>query len=122
MKGIDALPGRGRETDMQARLQVCGHGPCAGEDPEGSRFLAIAKRGLTGADAGVTQRLQCRVVEFACLREVADANGDMVDHSWIALSAPARRKPVKAGRRSQKIYVQREIERLGKIAIFEPWH
>src|SRR6266576_6543645 len=50
-------------------------------DPIYNRASPIPERAIGLAEAFVSQRLQCCVVELLRSRNVADANRDMIDHN-----------------------------------------
>jgi hypothetical protein len=52
-------------------------------DPEGDGVASVAERSLALAETFVAKRLHRRVVEAFRFCDVADADGDVVDHSLL---------------------------------------
>src|SRR5271170_3401867 len=86
MERRDARPVRGGKAEMQARLRVVGDRTLGGTNPESDAFLAVAQRALVGAETGKSKRLQRRVVKALGLRDVANADRNVIQHMcprWV---------------------------------------
>ena len=75
----------GGEAKVQARPRVVGDRTLGGIDPETDAFLAVTERALVGAEASKSQRLQRRVVKALGLRDVANADRNMIDHFLFSI-------------------------------------
>src|SRR5258707_3084661 len=91
VKGVDAFPRRGREAKMQPGLRIGRNRTWAGTDPECDLFLAVAERALRRAKTRVADRLERSVVECLGFRNVANADGDVIDHVALLRGCPHMR-------------------------------
>src|SRR5882672_1177121 len=91
VKGIDAFPRRGREAKMQPGLRIGRNRIWAGADPECDLLVAVAERALRRAQTRVADRLERSVVECLGLRNVANADGDVIDHVALLRWCPHMR-------------------------------
>src|SRR6187399_1912678 len=80
VKRRDALARRRIEAEVQAGRGVGRDRLVAGRNPQRDRILAVAERGVAGAEAGVAERIQCRVVEPLGAGDIAHADRNMIEH------------------------------------------
>src|SRR5690606_14915768 len=107
VEGLDTFLRGGGETDMQPGRSVGRNGPLSRIHPQGYGAVSVAERGPALAQAFVTERLQDRVIETLGMGNIADADGNMVEHGFL----PVSEVPCYAGD---------VLNRLGKIAILKP--
>jgi hypothetical protein len=86
VEGVNALPRRRDETEVQTGFQVGRHRMLSAANPERNGDGTIAERVLALAQTVVTERLERRIVETFCPGYVADADGEVVDQGCLLLA------------------------------------
>src|SRR5689334_12781507 len=80
VKGVDAAGVRRHETEMQPGVCIGRHRAGTGVEPQPDAAASVAQVAITLGQALVTQRLEGGIVEALGARQIADADGNVIEH------------------------------------------
>src|SRR5579872_2085933 len=82
---LHAFLARRGEAEVEPRVGVFGNGALRLEDPEARGLFAVAERRLVGTQTRESKRLQRRIVKRLGLRDVANADRNVIEHECLLL-------------------------------------